>query len=553
MAPGPDDVTKTNFEDIKNIDVDHTINKVDLNNDEIKNVDFDKINKIDLSDDIKNVDFDKTINKGDLNSDIKNVDFDKTINKFGLSDDVKNVDFNKTINKTINKLDLNSGDVKNVDFNKTINKLDLNNDDVKSVIFDKTINKIDLNSGDVKNVDFEKTRNKLDLNNDDVKSVIFDKTINKIDLNSGDVKNVDFDKTINKVDLNNDDVKSVIFDKTINKIDLNSGEIKNIEVDDTFKKAGLGNGIKNVDLENIKNTLDKDNAGLDNKIKNTLDKDNSDLGTIKNTLDKDNADIDNTIKNVDLDKDNADLSAPNTAGAPAAPQISAAAAPPSVGAPAAPAPAAKTPSFLSRAWSQIKDAGSRAYDAISSIPDRIRAQFSSSQPPPAAQAVAPAVPAAPAAPATPALGKDGVGLEQTPQQLGVQTPAPGRAPGDHVGVRFGSDEAHLTPKGQGLQTSGILERVEHKDGVAVVHFKAGAHEQVLAVDEKSPSGKAVAEALDHIKPGEEMTMKIGHDQRRNDTIEIADKTSGFTAHVQDGKLDAGQNMPGKGQEPKLGR
>jgi hypothetical protein len=228
------------------------------------------------------------------------------------------------------------------------------------------------------------------------------------------------------------------------------------------------------------------------------------------------------------------------------------AAPAAVGAPAAQTPA-KTPGFLSRAWAQIKDAGSRAYDAISSIPDRIRAQFSSSQPPPPpAQAVAPAVPAAPAAPAAPALGKDGLDLAQTPQQLGVQTPAPGTAPAEHVGVRFGSDEAHLASKGQGLQTGGMVESIEHKDGVATMHFKAGGHEQVLAVDEKSPSGKALAEALDHIAPGDQMTMKIGHDDKRNETIEIADKTSGFTGHVQDGKLEAGQAMPSKGREPELG-
>ena len=305
----------------------------------------------------------------------------------------------------------------------------------------------------------------------------------------------------------------------------------------------------NADLDSIKNknTIDKDNADLD-PIKNTIDKDNADLDPIKNTIDKDNADLDpikNTLNknanqiNVDktlkdnaniinqkntVDKDNADL--------PGTPPTTT----PSTSGIASPGAAPQAPGFLSRAWSQVKDYASRAkdyasraYDTVSNAASSLAARFSSSAAPPQT------APPPTVAPATthPAIQKDGLSQAQS------------LAAGQQVGVQMGADEAHLMPKGIGLQTGGKLESIEHAGDKATVHYKAGSHEQVLRVDEKSPDGKAVAEALDHIKPGDQMSIKIGRDENRKESIEINDKTSGFNAIVHDGKAEENKQIPQK--------
>ena len=364
-----------------------------------------------------------------------------------------------------------------------------------------------------------------------------------------DKDNADLGSIKNTLDKDNADLDSIKNKNTIDKDNADLDPIKN-----TIDKD-------NADLDPIKNTIDKDNADLD-PIKNTLnknpkqinvdktlDKDNADLDSIKNIGDKDNADLDpikNTLNknanqiNVDktlkdnaniinqkntVDKDNADLpgtpptTTPSTSG---------------IASPGAAAPQA--PGFLSRAWSQVKDYASRAkdyasraYDTVSNAASSLAARFSSSAAPPQT------APPPTVAPATthPAIQKDGLSQAQS------------LAAGQQVGVQMGADEAHLMPKGIGLQTGGKLESIEHAGDKATVHYKAGSHEQVLRIDEKSPDGKALAEALDHIKAGDQMSIKIGRDENRKESIEINDKTSGFNAIVHDGKAEENKQIPQK--------
>jgi hypothetical protein len=402
-------------------------------------------------------------------------------------------------------------------------------DDLKN-----TLDKDNMDIGDIKNTldkdnaDLGDVKNALDKDNVDVGDI--KNTLDKDNADLGDVKNAldkdnaDLDEIKNTVDKDNadlDEIKNTVDkDTTKNTLDKDNADL------DSIKNAPYKN---NAEIINEKNTLDKDNKDLTN-VKNTLDKDNAGLTNAKNAIDKDNADITN-INNA-LDKDNADVPAPAAAPAPKA-GISAPTTPGSTTPPSAPPPQAQAPArpgFLSRAWSQIKDYGSRAYEAVSNAASSIRDRFSSSPAVAPPQTTAATVPPAPP---HPAIQKDGLG-----QGRGLDA-------GQQVGVQFGTDEAHLMPKGQGLQTGGKLESIDHDGGKATVHFKAGSHEQVLSVNEKSPDGKALSEALDHIKPGDKMSLKIGHDVNQKESIEVADKTSGFHAIVHDGKVEEKNEIPGR--------
>ena len=73
---------------------------------------------------------------------------------------------------------------------------------------------------------------------------------------------------------------------------------------------------------------------------------------------------------------------------------------------------------------------------------------------------------------------------------------------------------------------GRFEGVDHKDGIATAHLRLGSHREDLTVDERSPAGKAVGEALDHIHEGDQFSMKIGNDATKHEVVEIVDKNTG---------------------------
>jgi hypothetical protein len=81
-----------------------------------------------------------------------------------------------------------------------------------------------------------------------------------------------------------------------------------------------------------------------------------------------------------------------------------------------------------------------------------------------------------------------------------------------------------------------------------VHFKAGSHEQVLSVDEHSPGGKALAETLDQLHPGDQMSMKISQDEAKNEVVEVASKT-----HDIDVKVHQAGDVEKVTPAPQLGR
>jgi hypothetical protein len=236
-------------------------------------------------------------------------------------------------------------------------------------------------------------------------------------------------------------------------------------------------------------------------------------------------------------------------------------------------------SRFGRAWQNVKDAGSRAVDAIGSVPDRISAQFSSA-PPAAPQnaAVASASPKVAQSPPVPNVqalnnnpdrgpsqpppreaekallgydlriarpngpsqpppaqdAKDGPlpplpnfpPKEPLPSPPGKQPPegnarTPNQPP--DVDIRYGPNHQ---PKGPGTQLGGRFEGVDHKDGIATAHLRLGSHREDLTVDERSPAGKAVGEALDHIHEGDQFSMKIGNDATKHEVVEIVDKNTG---------------------------
>jgi hypothetical protein len=216
------------------------------------------------------------------------------------------------------------------------------------------------------------------------------------------------------------------------------------------------------------------------------------------------------------------------------------------------APAPEKPGRLSRAWQSIKDGASRAYEAIKNLPETIRDRFSST---PAAATPAQATPQAqqvvtnekkvqgkglepaidghtqynnmPPLPATPANNLNVPPLPATP------------APGDnnsHISVMMGSDENHEQPKGVGFQTGGKVDSVEHKDGMATIHYKTGGHDRVVSIDEnKNP---ALVEAVDHLKPGDQFDMKIAKDGAEHEVAQIHDKSDGHEFKVHDnGQLE----------------
>jgi hypothetical protein len=175
--------------------------------------------------------------------------------------------------------------------------------------------------------------------------------------------------------------------------------------------------------------------------------------------------------------------------------------------------AAEKRGTLGRAFDRLKDYGSRAVEAIKNLPDQISAKFSS------------------------------------------QTPA-------HLTVAMGADETHALPKGVGFQTGGVVDSVEHRDGLATVHYKAGGHDQVLKVDEHSGPGSgpdkqsALAEAVDHLKPGDSFSLKIGREAGQHEVAELTDKTDNFKAVVHDtGQVEknAQPAVPPKDHTPAVGR
>jgi hypothetical protein len=171
-----------------------------------------------------------------------------------------------------------------------------------------------------------------------------------------------------------------------------------------------------------------------------------------------------------------------------------------------------------RLLDRVKEYGSRAADAIASIPDRIRNQFSSNQ---------------------------NVAAQPPPQ-------APAPPPANHIAMKMGPDESHQIDKGVGTQTSGAFERIEHRDGKAMIHYRAGTHEQVLSFDEKSAPGKAIAAAVEHFNPGDKMELKLSHGNDGHEVAELANKTSGANLRVHDtGQVE--KNTPQVAVGKDLGR
>jgi hypothetical protein len=186
--------------------------------------------------------------------------------------------------------------------------------------------------------------------------------------------------------------------------------------------------------------------------------------------------------------------------------------------------ASEKPGRFERLVDRMKDYGSRAVEAIKSIPDRVRNQFSPGQG---------AAPPAPPSPST------------TP-------PAPSDAPPNHIAVKMGPDDNHQLDKGVGMQTSGAFERIEHREGKAMIHYRAGTHEQVLSFDENSAPGKAIANAVDHFKPGDRMELKLSHGEGGHEVADLANKTSGLNVRVHDtGQVEKSAPQVAVGKE--LGR
>ena len=217
------------------------------------------------------------------------------------------------------------------------------------------------------------------------------------------------------------------------------------------------------------------------------------------------------------------------------------------------APAQEKPGRLSRAWQSIKDGASRAYEAIKNLPETIRDRFSST---PAAATPPQVTPQTQQPAVTNEKKVAGKGLEPaidghtqynnmpplpaTPANNLNMPPLPATpAPGDdksHISVMMGADEAHEQPKGVGFQTGGKVDSVEHKDGVATVHYTTGGHDQVVSIDESKNPG--LVEAVDHLKPGDQFDMKIAKDGAEHEVAQIHDKSDGHEFKVHDnGQLE----------------
>jgi hypothetical protein len=74
-----------------------------------------------------------------------------------------------------------------------------------------------------------------------------------------------------------------------------------------------------------------------------------------------------------------------------------------------------------------------------------------------------------------------------------------------------------------------VDSVEHKDGAATVHYKLGSHPEVIKVDEQSP----LAEAVDHLKPGDKFDMKINREADKHEALVLEDKRDHFQTVLRD--------------------
>jgi hypothetical protein len=161
--------------------------------------------------------------------------------------------------------------------------------------------------------------------------------------------------------------------------------------------------------------------------------------------------------------------------------------------------AAEKRGAVGRAFDKFTDFANKAIDKIKAVPGRIYDAIS--------------------------------GAGQQPGQPPQTPPTP--TPPEHMAVKMGADEQHMQPKGVGFATSGTVGSVEHKDGMATVHYKAGGHDQVMSVDEKSDEGKAVSKALDHLKPGDKFEVDLKRDANKNEIAKVIDKSDGFQVAVNE--------------------
>jgi len=161
--------------------------------------------------------------------------------------------------------------------------------------------------------------------------------------------------------------------------------------------------------------------------------------------------------------------------------------------------AAEKRGAVGRAFDKFTDFANKAIDKIKAVPGRIYDAIS--------------------------------GAGQQPGQPPQTPPTP--TPAQHMAVQMGADEQHMQPKGVGFATSGTVGNVEHKDGMATVHYKAGGRDQVMSVDENSDEGKAVSKALDHLKPGDKFEVDLKRDANKNEIAKVIDKSDGFQVAVNE--------------------
>lgn len=204
----------------------------------------------------------------------------------------------------------------------------------------------------------------------------------------------------------------------------------------------------------------------------------------------------------------------------------------------------------------IRSFGSKAVDAIASLPDRFRSK-------PVEKPILDLKVEAPAKDQqakTVAQKVAGPQLDEakhdTPQHDAVTPGGNGHAqPGQHLTVESG-EQGHEMKKGLGFTAMGKVDGVMHADGKTEIDYTLAGHHMAIKIDDEAGPGghNSLSHAAEQLHPGDSFKMAIGRDAHGGEVAELDDRSTGQTTRVrEDGHVEQKTRTQERGRGLETGR
>jgi len=223
----------------------------------------------------------------------------------------------------------------------------------------------------------------------------------------------------------------------------------------------------------------------------------------------------------------------------------------------------------------IRSYGSKAVDAIASLPDRFRSKpvekpmLDLKVEDPAKDREAKTVAQKAAGPqldepkhVTPQHDTPQHGVSQpvhgapTPAHDPITPGANGHAqPGQHLTVESG-EQGHEMKKGLGFAAMGKVDGVAHADGKTEIDYTVAGHHMAIKIDDAAGPGghNPLSDAAEHLQHGDSFKMAIGRDARGGEVAELDDRSTGQTTRVRDdGRVEQKTQTQERGRGLETGR